>query len=1081
MKSQLQHTAVFPLENVHSAVLDEWKGNLKTLAEMVQFGKPVNPSKTKEFFELVMSALADGETFKIYQFLDVHLASLLKQNVSQDTIILGLSDLRSLLLKAILNLKGMPSAQRIGWMKQILELFDNLILFVQKHYMLQTHFEISPIGFEDSELMNQIPAVLFHIEKDRFQGTGYLSPHFDILSGCQSDRFMQAPRWEELIHPEDFQNFRTLIEQTTRNIVPFYYSPYRIKTPNGTYKDVVEAGKIIYQADGEPLAFAGVILEFRERPLAGPDTKAILKTLFQFTEEYPQPVLIFSRKLELKYANQAFWKLISVPERKLLNHSIRDILKPVNGERGLKEITDSPNSKAVPLCFKMVPETQSNFKGTLPLKFVLWQITPQDTFYVAIAQTARTEAVAGSDPTLAERMQLLIEVNRQLKPDLKLNEYYKQALKYALKLVPTARAGSLLVKEKEGFAYKAAIGYPLEELQKIKLFVQPTKAVQAQSRQLAMIQQGKRMVEILNIREDAQKVLSEDELNILKKFGKIDEIRQTLSAVVYVDGKPLLLVNLDNFQNTPSFNDDDKTIIELFAQQLSANLENVILVKAIRESEQKYRQLFESSPLAIFIIQDDQVKLYNPTFLRATGLSPDEMKRIQIWDLIHPDDRTRLQKRAQRRLRGELKKTSQNLEFRARKKDGTVMTCLGTFSGIQYGGKPAILCEVVDVTRLRQLEQQLIQSQKMETLGTLTAGIAHDFNNILGAIIPSAQLILANKKSTEDKRHAEIILNMANRAAALTEQMLAFARQKGSRKEIISLNDLLDEVRDMIDNLLPKDILVKYRFDKKLPAIEGDRNQLVQMIMNLVVNGRDALTEGGKMFISTELVIADKAFVKLNPQFKTGKYVKFSVEDTGCGIPHDVLPKIFDPFYTTKEIGKGSGLGLSTVYGIVKKHGGVITVDSEVGRGTRFDIFLPASEKKPRSRAPSSERKVTRGHETILIVDDEDDLREVVSNMLTTLGYKILSAGSGKEAISLYKKYGGEIDLVMLDYAMPGMTGKQTLEVLRKYNPKLNVLLITGYGEQGAVEELSNKGGVSLLTKPFTMEMVSRKIREALR
>ncbi len=385
-----------------------------------------------------------------------------------------------------------------------------------------------------------------------------------------------------------------------------------------------------------------------------------------------------------------------------------------------------------------------------------------------------------------------------------------------------------------------------------------------------------------------------------------------------------------------------------------------------------------------------------------------------------------------------------------------------------------------DVTEQKKLETRFQQSQKMESLGTLAGGIAHNFNNILMVIQGRISLMLVNKnESHPDFQHLKGIEECVQNAAELTKDLLGYARKGRYEPKPTDLNELIKNQNRMFGQT-KREIKIHGKYDDGLWSLEADQGQIRQALLNLYVNAWQAMPGGGHLYIQTENVVLDQDYIKTqNFEVAPGKYVKISVTDTGVGIDEEAKPRIFDPFFTTRDTGVSTGLGLASVYGIVKNHGGFINVYSKKGRGTTFNIYLPASKAEVAEKEkPSGE--IIRGEETILLVDDEDMILEVEQELLKSLGYKVLTAESGKKAVEVCREHKKNIGLVILDLIMPGMGGDETYEALREINPDVKVLLSSGYSIGGRAQELLDRGCAGFIQKPFNREKVSRIIRDVL-
>jgi two-component system cell cycle sensor histidine kinase/response regulator CckA len=383
---------------------------------------------------------------------------------------------------------------------------------------------------------------------------------------------------------------------------------------------------------------------------------------------------------------------------------------------------------------------------------------------------------------------------------------------------------------------------------------------------------------------------------------------------------------------------------------------------------------------------------------------------------------------------------------------------------------------------LRNAEQQLRQSQKMEAVGRLAGGVAHDFNNLLTVIFGYTDLLLSSTADPAETQFSlQEIRRCAERAAALTHQLLAFSRRQVLQRRPLALNLVVGDITSMLQRLIGEDIELDWRPQEGLGAVEADPGQVDQVLMNLAINARDAMPGGGKLSIRTANVRLSSGDVADEPGREPGDYVLLEVADNGAGIDEVTLAHIFEPFFTTKDAGKGTGLGLATVYGIVHQSGGHLRVDSALGRGTRFSIYLPRCA-QPVSLDPSSTEPGARsfnGVETILVVEDEESLREFIELVLSRRGYRVLAAPDAAQALSLSQGYSSKIDLLLTDITLPGLDGRELASRLMLQRPDLQALLMTGYAHPQVLEEME-KGGINCVLKPFGSDELLKAIRRAL-
>ncbi len=501
---------------------------------------------------------------------------------------------------------------------------------------------------------------------------------------------------------------------------------------------------------------------------------------------------------------------------------------------------------------------------------------------------------------------------------------------------------------------------------------------------------------------------------------------------------------------------------------------------ALHESEEKYRSLVEHSLLSVLVIQDDVIVYANPTAasLFETDLSLFSGTRLDAF--IHPNDYVQVFEK----LAEAMAAPGRDVQFsvRALTSMGRMKWIEGWAAGITYMAKPAIQVALVDITDTKRLQEQLIQSQKMETIGQLASGVAHDFNNLLGSIYGAIE-VMKRRHAPQDenlKKYVDILETSARRAAELTSQLLTFSRQRESDIKPVRLNDIVNDAMKILIRSIGKDIKVEYSLDPGLQVIEADASQIEGVVMNLSINSRDAMPSGGILRIETSNVEFDTEITRQIPDARPGRYACLSVSDTGTGMDEDTRRRIFEPFFTTKPIGKGTGLGLSIVYGIVKNHKGFINVYSEQGHGTTFKLYFPGSDKTPVDDEKRTQKEIPHGTETILIIDDEATLLDLTRELLSGLGYKVITAEGALRGIKTYRELYSEIDMVMLDMLMPDMTGSEVFPVLRNINPRASVLLATGLSVGEKVEEMVSRGVNDIIAKPYSMADLAVHVRKVL-
>ncbi len=529
------------------------------------------------------------------------------------------------------------------------------------------------------------------------------------------------------------------------------------------------------------------------------------------------------------------------------------------------------------------------------------------------------------------------------------------------------------------------------------------------------------------------------------------------------------------------FTRGEVNFLQSVANVLAEAIELKKAKEALQESEEKYKTLTESSLTGVFIQQDGKYVFVNKQFAYMHGYAPEELIGKDFLDLIHPDDREAAKQRALERLKGG--PAPQQHEIRRITKDGKTIWCEIMATRIEYGGKPAIMGNVVDITERKDLERQLIQSQKMEAIGRLTAGIAHDFNNLISTVMGFAELTMANLDE-DDSIYANLkhIWDASNRAADLVRKLLLFSRKQPMEMYPIDLNTLIKDLCKVIQRLIGEDIAINLELNSAPCAIRGDAGSVEQVVMNLVVNARDAMPQGGGLTIKTENVFVDERYSEVYSYARPGEFVCLSVTDTGIGMDEETLQRVFDPFFTTKKAEEGSGLGLSVVYGIVKEHGGWINVYSEPGLGSTFRVYLPllSAGGTVEIRKGVSLLDLEGDEWRILLVEDDKYLREFAKRALGEKGCTVFEAANAREAVDLFNREGGDFHLIFSDVVLPDRSGLQLAEHLLSHKPGIPVLLSSGYVDRKSQWPAIEEKGFFFLQKPYTMAGLFEAVREAV-
>ncbi len=519
-----------------------------------------------------------------------------------------------------------------------------------------------------------------------------------------------------------------------------------------------------------------------------------------------------------------------------------------------------------------------------------------------------------------------------------------------------------------------------------------------------------------------------------------------------------------------------------FATVFQDITEHIRAEQALRESEARLASIFAAAPVGIGLVQDQVLLMVNDTLCRMLGRAREELigrSMLLLYSSQEESERVEIVKSAQIARHGR-----SSIETEMACKDGTVLDVILSSTPVDRD-HPArgVTFTVLDITGRRKMEEQLLQAQKLESVGLLAAGVAHDLNNLLTPIMGHSEMLLYFQELEEPVRESiGEIASASQRARDLVRQLMAFGRKQTLEVKPLDLNLVVTEFAGLLRSTLRENVEIRLALAPRLRYVLADRSQLEQVLMNLAVNAQDAMPEGGTLGIETAEVLLDQQAADRNKALSPGHYVRLTLSDTGLGMDQPTMERVFEPFFTTKELGKGTGLGLSTVYGIVTQHNGQIEVSSEPGGGATFNVYLPVMNEQAALRVeqPEVQPRQLRGSESIVIAEDEPQVRQTILRILSGLGYRVVAAQSPSECLRLFRQAEGPVRLLLADVVMPEMSGKELYEQLRQLSPELRVLYLSGYPDNVIVHHGILDEGTPFLQKPFSPQDLARKVRQVL-
>ncbi len=667
-----------------------------------------------------------------------------------------------------------------------------------------------------------------------------------------------------------------------------------------------------------------------------------------------------------------------------------------------------------------------------------------------------------------DQLTILNECSAAILSTLKLEELLELILKRLLDVAHLDRAGIFLFDEdKDSLILIHAVGVEPDTLSDLKGYQIP---LDKKDNIIARTAREKKSVLV----KDVGKIFLNPQNPLLLRLKP----KAFVLVPMTVRGRLVGIMLGDNQNDRDFVTEIDKNFLTSFANQIAMALENANLYRKLEDSERKYREIVENVNEGIWILDGNGTIRFSNCHLREM-LGYEDLVDHNVYSLVNEEGKKVLLRVLMENMGGRTAKEEVVLQWKSGDPVSVLISSVPIMTEDQYSGCLAML---TDLTEKKLIESRLLQAQKLESIGTMAGGIAHDFNNILTGILGYINLLkLKTRKDSDIGRYADIIERSSLRAADLVTKLLAFSRDSQPGRSLVSaVNEIVQETLEFMKSSLPKNIETGFSLQEDLPLIKCDPTQVQQAILNICLNALDAMPDGGRLSVATSEVEYKEVASCLDFTTHPDRYICISISDTGTGIETEVMDRIFDPFFTTKEVGKGSGLGLPMAYGIVKSGEGCIHVESGNGQGTTFKIFFPVMESVTESAKEPSKSQALGGSETILVVDDEEVVRDLATEVLSVHGYNVLSAQDGLEAIHVYKAFEHDIDLVLLDISMPRMGGKEAYEKLKEINPDIKVLFCSGHDPNHEMYEAPRNGDLHYVSKPFKIDELVRKVQQVL-
>ncbi len=942
------------------------------------------------------------------------------------------------------------------------------------------------------ELAEALPQGVYELDlKGRFT---FVNQRGLDLFGYTRDDLKRRPHVATMLAEKDRDRAMQRIRAMLDGAVPDDGAEYSVISGEGTLIPVlVHAAPIKH--DDEIIGVRGVVTDLREMRETRQQLQQSEERYRRLVETMADGLLTLDRHGAITYANQALAEIFEVPVEHLIGNNICTMFDEKNAAILTRQIERRFN-EGVPGAYEVEADTGTGRRVTLritatPLRDDADRVIASLGVVTDITEQRRSE----ERRRLARaRLSLINRLNQMLNAGESPEEIIAAGAD-ELRDVLDAHHVHIFTRQMDGDSDRLVMRYsnmPPEIVRQIPDAESEDHTITLSLHPDSQLWEVYQTGELMEIREeDLGRTMSE-----IKRWAEPSPLRNGMSITRDLGIRYLCLMPLTHGDETMghvtiSRSEDEplttmeKALLEGFAHQMAVILDKARTEREISRLNQLLEGIIENAAVWFTVLDEDRdLIIWNRAAEEISGYSREEIRSsAHLMELLYPDEERRRHAREHldAAFRGEW---HEELETSITVADGSerrIAWHLRTFDS-GPGGKGLVIIGR-DVTESHQLHEQLQRVQRMDAVGTLAGGIAHDFNNVLTAIIGHAELLADESEEDSSMQwHTNQITENARRASRLTRQLLAFSRKQPSEPEVVNLNRLIRNMEEMFRRVMPEDIDLQLDLRNDLGHTEIDPSQVEQIVMNLVLNARDAMPDGGELQIRTaNATLSDDSLTDLFDA-QPGEYVTLEVLDTGVGMDEETESHIFEPFFTTKQNNGGTGLGLSTVYGLVRQSKGAITVYSELGEGTLFRIYLPRVDlgESTQNRIAHTDQTALRGDETLLVVEDADNLRDLIGTILDMFGYTVFTAAMGEEALALEEDHRGEIDLVITDVVMPGMSGTELADKLLEVSPELKILFISGYPTDRAISAGHTDGRFSFLQKPFSATELGRKVREML-